>query len=418
MDALLILGGLLLLLIALVWMVILAFETGPLWGWGSLIPPVIVLFALRHRRKASKAIVLAGLSLVPLVVGLTLMAANDSERLTAILSLKWLQPEPKAVQELDIHLRGQLNGQPFSPQQAELIDGTLTLREGQDFYARSEVSIKFVEPIKGAVKLDVLPQDKGALPVIELSWLLPEQDLPEARRIERGYTLHLDLQPVAPNKMAGEFHLVLPVRYHTTLSGSLELYTDRLRYRDGELDTRHDSRETLAKVIEDYLQRRFVTTAVKLSPLPPVSFPQTKLELEVQADINGLPQSVLVPLSKETAAGWVVTGDNFPALSTARPVSVAEVRSPETTSEQPEVVQSQPVDRRLGFNLQRLISKPADYRGLRLRVITERGSSVEGRFVGVNSGGRLLIRSVLNGAGEASFSVRPAEIKQIELLEP
>ncbi len=417
MDALLILGGILLVLVALVWVVMLAFETSLLWGWGSLIPPITLIFVVRHWRKARKAIVLAGLGVVPLVVGLALMAANDSERLAAILSLKWLQPEPKVAQELNIQLRGELNDQPFAPQQAELIDGTLSLREGQDFYARRELSIRLPESSKSGVKVDVLPQDTGPLPSIELSWLLPEQDLPEARRIDRGYTLHLDLQPVAPNKLVGDFHLVLPSRYHTTLSGTLELYTDRLRYRDGVIDARHDSRETLAWVIKDYLQRRFATPAVSLAVLPPVSFAQPELSVEVEAMLSGQPQTLIVHLVKNPQSGWVVKGDQYPQLSVVAP-ALRPLATNEPALEPTQVEVATQPDRRPGFSLQRLLQHPADYRNLTMRLLTVRGSSVEGRFVGVNSGGRLLIRSLLSGAGEASFSVQPSEVERIELLEP
>ena len=44
MDALLIIGGLLLMLAGLVWLVMRAFATSLLWGWGSLIPPITLLY--------------------------------------------------------------------------------------------------------------------------------------------------------------------------------------------------------------------------------------------------------------------------------------------------------------------------------------------------------------------------------------
>src|SRR5690606_30590229 len=159
-----------------------------------------------------------------------------------------------------------LNGQPFSPQQGELVDGVLTLREGQDFFARREVVIRMPQPVSGAVNLDVLPTDIGNIPEIEISWLLPEQELPEARRVRHGYTLHLALVPLAPNKLAGDFHLVLPPQFKTTLSGKVELYSNGLRYVDGKVDRSVDSLDTLAFIIEDYLQRRFTTRLVQLSP--------------------------------------------------------------------------------------------------------------------------------------------------------
>ena len=76
MDALLILGGTLLFICALVWLIMRAFDVGLLWGWGSLVPPVTLLFALLHWRKARTPVVLAGLAAGTIVVGLAQMAAS------------------------------------------------------------------------------------------------------------------------------------------------------------------------------------------------------------------------------------------------------------------------------------------------------------------------------------------------------
>jgi DNA-binding transcriptional LysR family regulator len=154
--------------------------------------------------------------------------------------------------ELSIELHGELNGQPFLPQQGELFGSVLSLREGQDFFASRELVIRLQQPVTGALRLDVLPGDQGPLPEIEVSWLLPEQELPEARRLSHGYTLHLNLQPLPPNKLAGDFHLVLPAQFKTTLSGRIEVFRDGLRYRDGKVDRHVDSSDTLAYVIWEF----------------------------------------------------------------------------------------------------------------------------------------------------------------------
>src|SRR5690606_39339386 len=59
MDALLILGGLLLIIAGLVWMIMLAFGTSLLWGFGSLLPPLTLIYPLRHWRTARKAVFLS-----------------------------------------------------------------------------------------------------------------------------------------------------------------------------------------------------------------------------------------------------------------------------------------------------------------------------------------------------------------------
>ncbi|MFI8746878.1 MFS transporter [Pseudomonas sp. NPDC077186] len=415
MDALLIIGGLLLMLAGLVWLVMRAFGTSLLWGWGSLIPPLTLIYLLRHWSRARSAVALIGLGVIPLVVGLTLLAAKDAERLAAIMRLDWLKPEVQAPAELAIELSGELNGQPFRPQQGELIDGVLSLREGLDFFAQRELNIRLPQPVSGALRLDVLPQDGGNLPEVELSWLLPEQDLPEARRLSRGYTLHLDLQPQAPNRLVGDFHLVLPPRFKTSLSGRVELYSDRLRYEDGEVDRRFDSRDTIAHVLHDYLQRRFASRDVRELKLPPFTFDGDELELSVEALIDGRAERLPIRLSKRDQQGWAVLGDRFPPLPTlaaAQPAAQPEAQPVEERL-------SRPLDRRQRFSLARLQRNPEQYRNLSMRLSKASGGTVEGRFVGIDADGSIRLNQQLgSGAGQASFSFKPQEIGRLQLLEP
>jgi hypothetical protein len=415
MDALLILGGLLLILAGVVWLVMRAFSTSLLWGWASFLPPFTLFYVLRHWRSARPALALASLGVIPLVVGLTLLASHDAQRLEAILSLKWLKPEVQAPSELAIELRGELNGRPFAPQQAELLDGVLSLREGQDFFAQSELLIRLPKVPEGPLRVDVLPSDKGVLPEVEISWLLPEQELPEARRLSRGYTLHLDLQPVAPNKMAGDFHLVLPPKFKTTLSGKLELFRNGLRYQGGNVDRQFDSVDTVTHVIQDYLERRFATSQVQLKPIGSLNFPLQSIDLNVQAQINGELQQLPIMLEKLDTRGWQVTADSFPPLPSAIAPPVAQTTP--AVAVIPERV-SRPLDRRVRFSLEGLLRSPSRYQNLSMRVITERGNTAEGRFQGIDQDGRIILRQRMSGPGEVTYTLLPEEVTRIELLEP
>lgn len=415
MDALLILGGLLLILFGLLWLVARAFATSLLWGCASLLPPLPLLFIVRHWRRARSALGLMGMGCIPLVVGLTLLASNDPDRLAAILSLRWLEPEPKVASGLEIRLRGEFNGKPFAPELGELIDGTLVLREGEDFFARRELSIRLPAYGGGDLRLDVLPEDRERLPDIELSWLLPEHDLPEVRRIASGYTLHLDLQAAPPNLLRGDFHLVLPPAYRTSLSGDVEVYTNRLRYREGRVDTRHNSQETIAWLISDYLQRSTRRRDVVLAPLPLLDLDGHQLDLEVQARVGGVPRRFSLALNRSELHGWRVAGDQAPALPEPSEDELRRTAPVPTTVVRGE---ERPLDRRIGFSLERLLDSPSRYQGARMHVLTERGRSAEGRFDGINPEGRLVIQHSLGGQGEARFILRPSEVAQIQLLEP
>lgn len=414
MDALLILGGLLLIVLGAVWLVALAFGTSLFWGVGVLaLPPVSLLFVFRHWATARRALLLSSLGFIPLVAGFTLLASQNPERLAAIISLEWLHEKGDDQVRLAMDVRGRLDGRPFSPHQGEFINGVLTLREGSDFFANQAVSIRLPHSGDGPLRLDVLPQDTGSLPEVEISWMQPEQELPEARRLSHGYTLHLDLQPVPPNKLAGDFHLVLPPRYNTNLSGRVELYTDDLRYRAGAVDTRHDSQATLEHVATDYLQRRHATRQVQLESFPAVRFPATSLLATIQARVDGQQQTYELPLGKG-AQGWAVAGDEYPPLP-AEPEPVA----PQVSTRAEEAPAPTPrLDRRQRFSMERLLRDPSAYRNLMVRARTERGGLAEGRFLGIDQDGNLNIRRVINGPGEALYNLAPAEIASLELLEP
>ncbi|PKF72715.1 MFS transporter [Pseudomonas fluvialis] len=413
MDALLILAGLMLMLLGLIWLIRMAFSTSLFWGLGSLLPPITLIYLLRYWRQARKAVLLGALGIIPLIVGVTLLASQDAERLQAILSLQWLEAEQQAPGSLDIRLNGELNGQPFRPQHAELIDGVLSLREGGDFFARREVQIRLDGQPGPQLKLSLLPDDPAPRPLVEISWLLPEQDLPEARMLQRGYTLHLDLQAQTPNRYVGDFHLVLPRSLATNLSGRIELYSDRLRYRDGRVDLSHDSEDTLAYVLRDYLQRRFATRAVSLADLNVSDFSAGKLDLPVTALVDGQSQQLQVQLSKQTR-GWQVLDDHYPALPAAQVTPTA----PAAAQLQVAPRAQRSVDRRLRFTLQRLLLNPNHYHNLQVRAQTLTGRQAQGRFDGVNTRGEVVIRHTLSGTDEATFQLRPEDIRSIELLEP
>ncbi|MDV6616550.1 MFS transporter [Pseudomonas aeruginosa] len=398
MDALLILGGLLLMYI---WVVVLAFGTGLLWGYGSLFPPVALAYIGVHWRTARKGVGLAALGCIPLVVGLALLASHDAARLEAILSLRWLKPEARPPAELAIALSGEFNGKPFAPQSGELIGGVLSLRQGHDFYAQRELQIRLPAQPLGALRLDVLPEDGGALPEVELSWLQPEQDLPEARRLLRGYTLHLDLRPKAPNRLEGEFHLSLPSDYQTTLSGHVELYTDRLRYRHGRVDLGYDSDDTLVLVLRDYLQRRFATRDVSLVRAPSWRAASHARPLRIEALVAGQAQVLELTLEKNARREWAVRGD--------APATVAAAPPPEP--------QALPAPGNASLDLELVQVEPQRYSQRLVKATTVRGRIAEGRFTGLDSEGRLVIRREMPGAGEASYLLRPAEIARLELLE-
>ncbi|MCJ8168997.1 MFS transporter [Atopomonas sediminilitoris] len=415
MDALLILGGLLLIVFSMVWLSMQAFAKGLLWGWSTLLPPFNLVYLLAHWRRARRVLLLTGMGAILLVVGLTMLAQRNPERLQQLLAWQWVHPEPAPQPDLMMDLRGEINGHVFRPQSGELIDGVLRLREGGDFFARYEISMQLPDYTGGPLTLDILPNDKDPLPLIEISWQSEGTPLPEFWRLSRGYSLHLNLQPQAPNRLQGEFHLILPREYDTSLSGQVEVYTDHLRYRDGKLDTQHDSMDTLNAVVADYLSRRLLSRTLTLQPLAPLTITDWRagrFEATVRYQQDGVAASLPIVLQKQVSKGWRVQGDSYPALTDAVPLPVVVETVPEP------VVQPIANDRRVGFSLATLLANPARYQGLQVRVVNARGREASGIFDGLDALDYLKVRQVRNDAGEVVFTFSRRDITEIELLEP
>lgn len=418
MAALLILGGMLIIVLGVLWLIVLAFGVSLLWGVGSLLPPVLLLFIISCWSVARKAVVFIALGFVPLIVGLTQLASMDASRVEALLNLSWLQGDESTPNSTQIELNGELYGQPFRPQYGELIDGVLLLREGKDFFAQRELRIALptgTTVSAQGLRLDVLPQDVDGLPDIEIMWLLPEHSLPEARRISRGYTLHLDLQQQAPNLLTGNFHLVLPPQFKTSMSGEIQLLSDRLHYRDGKVDRSYDDVSTLEYVVHDYLERRFNQDVIVEPFATPEAF-TVPLAMDVKVYVGEQLRRVPVRFIKNANAEWAIENDTYSPRSA--PVLPAELVASvaEQIAQAPKTVRS--VDRRVRFTLQRLLVNPAQYQYLQMHVVTVQGNQVKGRFMGLDTEGALIISRELKAPGTVSFTFAPVEIAEITLLEP
>lgn len=421
MAALLILGGFLLIGLGLLWLVVLAFKVSLLWGFGSFFPPITLLFIVRCWSVARKAVVFTALGLVPLTAGVTQLASEDASKVEALLNLSWLQhATEEAHTKVRFDLHGELYGQTFQPHYGELIDGVLVLREGRDFFAQRELRIalprSLVSQTMKTLRLDVLPQDIGDLPEIEIMWLQAGQALPEARRISRGYTLHLDFLSQPPNKLQGGFHLVLPPQFKTSMSGDVQLLTDRLQYIDGEVDRKYDAISTLEYVIEDYLQRRFAVDSARIEPIETPMPLVSPIDMTVTADILGQQRIAFVRLIKDTRGSWMVAGDQYPKY-------VGQTQSnTSTASEEKGTLISHNAnprsDRQIRFTLQRLLANPVEYQNVEVQVQTTQGNQVRGRFVSLNAEGALIIEREVKAPGMVSFTLLPNEISQIILLEP
>lgn len=409
-DIVLVLLGLLLLCAGLLWLIGRAFRAGPAWGALSFIPPLLLVFMLRHWRLARQPLLMIGLGCIPVAVGISMIAARDPELLDRLISSDWLKVHQAPQLEHGIALAGELMGKPFRPDTGELIDGILTLSDSKAQNGLRELSLR-LPPIAIAENfvLNVLPEDGGPKPEVEITWSRPLQEQPDVLRLRDGYTLHLALEREPPNKLKGDFHLALPPTYATLLSGVVELYTDGLRYKEGRVDRSRDSHDTLWYVIRDYLERRHGTRDLALPNEPALSLVERQQALELRVAVQGKVHVERIVLRKD-GRGWYVDGDRYAAL----PATVEPVAEPVVA---PHMVPARVMDSG-PLSLDAVLSNPQAYLQLPVRIRSDKGRIAEGLFIGIDELGNIGVKRSDKGPGEVVYRFRPQQIESIERLQP
>ncbi|TDQ39330.1 hypothetical protein [Thiopseudomonas denitrificans] len=224
MTALLILGGALLAVLGWLWLWLRSARIHWFWALTGVLPPLALLSGLLNLRHALLPLLvqLAGLGL--LGSGLWQLWQADPQQLERLLHGQWSEQQILAVDAGQ--LQGQLQGQSFLPGQVLLERGVLTLRQGQDFIASKELRIDLrahgAALLDEEFRLDILPTDSGLLPMVEVLWQDGQTAQPQARRIQRGYTLRLDLKR-QPAGVDGQLYLSLPSRLATVVSGNFHV---------------------------------------------------------------------------------------------------------------------------------------------------------------------------------------------------
>lgn len=330
MTALLILVGGLLFLVSWLWLWLRA--SGTHWSWILLgvLPPLGWGFALRHWRDNLLPLALLLASGGLLGAGFWQLQQQEPQRFQQLLSLDWLTSltQPPATD-----FQGQWSGQPFAPELISFTQGQLLLREGDEQQYRA-VRIDFAalqSEFTERFEVSVLPSDQEAQFEVELTWLDAPGGLPEARRLNRGYSLHLAWAPEAEDgRLHGQLSLSLPQQFATVVKGE------------------------------------FVVPAQMVVKTIP----------EEQAVVA--PQPVLEP----------------PA-----PVSVVEAaaRLP------------------LSVLLQAMQQRPQAYLYQQVQIETHQGRRIQGQFEGIGEAGELIVVQYVHRPGAVTFSVQPADIKQLTL---
>lgn len=222
MTALLILGGAALGLLGWLWLWLRTARIHWIWVLTGALPPLALLSGLFNWRAAWLPLLVFLAGFGTLGGGLWQLWQTQPEQLERLLRGQWTE-YPAAD---DGQLQGQLQGQAFVPDRIRFQRGVLSLPQGQDFIASKEIRVDLsgygAALLDERFTLDILPGDRGRLPMIEVFWQDAASGQPQARRVSHGYTLRLELQR-QPEGLQGQLYLSLPVQLATQVSGSFHV---------------------------------------------------------------------------------------------------------------------------------------------------------------------------------------------------
>ncbi len=124
---------------------------------------------------------------------------------------------------------GTINGHVFTPDKIELEGGTLTLRQGKDFFADLKVSISLFldrEEIPEGKTYQVAAKERFGtrLPHIHMEWKEAGKRIPESETYFDGYAMKLEFGKVSDKgKLPGKIMLRLPDKARSSVVGTFAI---------------------------------------------------------------------------------------------------------------------------------------------------------------------------------------------------
>ena len=173
-------------------------------------------------------------------------------------------------------LTGRIHGEPFVYDRVQIVNGVISIQQGDGMLPEKEVRILMDVDIKNLTTREtwyVQPGDAEP-PEIHLSWRERGADHPESRVIVGGYRLELQLARIDKEQFKGFLQLLLPDAHNSFLSGEFIANSNRLRYVGAEVDLSFDHPDTLEYVAEAYLETQFPEGVIKS-----VSFESTSIKI-------------------------------------------------------------------------------------------------------------------------------------------
>ncbi len=153
---------------------------------------------------------------------------------------------------------GLLLDQPFEPVRAEVTGNVVSFPSDNALLPEKELRLVFDKPLAAteAFELSVNPTDLDG-PEVQISWKDATTEQFNTRIIPQGYRLRLSWYPLDKHQLVAQIELVLPGEPMSYLVGDMFVYTNKLRYQLGQVDTSYDHEDTLIYLLEQHILQRY-----------------------------------------------------------------------------------------------------------------------------------------------------------------
>lgn len=310
-------------------------------------------------------------------------------------------------------LSGQLRGRDFLYSEARLVNGVLTVQQGEGFIPEMEVrvllDIDAASITKERTSVYVRPADDSA-PELHIS-RRDRHGVLQTEIIHRGYQMELQLTRIDSQTLAGFLQVILPDPDRSYLSGEMTVRTNHLRFINGRVDLAYDHPDTL-----EYVGRQYLETQYPENTLASVRFRDTRLLLsesggESTAIVslrNGRVESRRLQFDRADI-GWAVKPGavDVVVLQAGDAANVRLIVPGSTSGREPAAVAEVPAPVDMAFaSLDALAGQQA--------VVFQRdGRQRDGILRGLRRN-RLMLESMVVG-GTAEFSITEQELSHLVL---
>ena len=147
-------------------------------------------------------------------------------------------------------LKGQLSGQVFTLDLADIENGILTLRQGKGFFPDRGVTIflftnKWEIPFGKTYTVTAYDPSFGSKPHVHLKYKVAGKNVPETEMFLKGYSMTLVFGQEKNKKIPVKIYLKLPSRKHSEIAGTFMATIKGFRLVDGKPDLTLDNFDNL-----------------------------------------------------------------------------------------------------------------------------------------------------------------------------